>query len=189
VGRRLHTKANAVFEIITSGVRVRRRRLVANKVLKQSDFKRIAANLGVKPVRASKLGLIAARKAMRHETVATYWNGKETTNTARRGDFIVTSLTRRKTVLRDRRGNANTYVIKSKNFARLYGRTAGENKFGKFFKSKSIVNAVYFSGGFEILAPWGERERAPRGYLLQNGSAVYGNNAQTFEATYKILRG
>jgi hypothetical protein len=37
------------------------------------------------------------------------------------------------------------------------------------------------------LAPWGQRERAPKGYLLLNGKDVYGNNAGTFEATYEMV--
>lgn len=176
-----------MFAIETSGVRKIKHRLVAGTILKRSDFKRISTRLGTTGVRARKVSFVAARTARQLEHVTTYWNGKETTNTARRGDVIVTSLTRRRTVLRDKRGNANQYVIKAKTFRKIYGGAPGRNRFGKFFQSKSIVTAIYLSGGFDIIAPWGQRERAPKGYLLLNGNAVYGNNAQTFEATYDLL--
>jgi len=176
-----------MFEIKTSGVGSKKHRLIASATLKRRDFRSIAAKLGIKPLRARKIAFVAARRARRVEAIETHWNGKETTNTTRPGDFIVTSLTRRKTILRDRHRNANTYVVREKTFARLYAPVAGKNRMGKFFKSKRGVQAIYLSGGFDILAPWGERERAPRGYLLLNGRQVYGNNAETFEATYKIV--
>jgi hypothetical protein len=176
-----------MFEIKTQGVRKNKYRLIARKALTKSDFKRIASRLGAEPVCARKVGFIAARKAAARETIDTFWNGKETTNTARAGDWIVTSLTPRKTVLRDKDGNPNIYVIRPKTFARLYDPIPGKNKRGRFHKSKSVVAALYLSGGFDILAPWGSRERAPKGYLLLNGKEVYGNNAGTFKATYQIL--
>lgn len=176
-----------MFELEISGVRKIKHRLVAETVLKRSDFKRLSARLGTAGVRARKASFVAARTARERENVTTYWNGKETTNTARPGDFIVTSLTRRKIVLRDKRGNPNQYVVKAKTFRKLYGTAPGENRFGKFFQTKNIVTAIYLSGGFDIIAPWGQRERAPKGYLLLNGNEVYGNNAETFEATYDLL--
>jgi len=175
-----------MYNIQTSGVRRTKHRLIAAKILRKADFKRISIKLGTTGVRARKIGFIAARTARERENITTHWNGKESTNTARPGDFVVTSLTRRKTVLRDKRGNTNQYVIKAKTFGKLYAAAAGKNRFGKFFKSKSTVTAIYLSGGFDIMAPWGRRQRAPKGYLLLNGSEVYGNNAETFAATYDL---
>jgi hypothetical protein len=176
-----------MFELVTSGVRKVKYRLVAGTVLRRSDFTRLSTRLRTAGVRARKVAFVAARTAREREDVTTYWNGKETTNTARPGDFIVTSLTRRKTVMRDKHGNPNQYVVKARMFRKLYGAAPGRNRFGKFFQSKSVVTAIYLSGGFDIIAPWGRRERAPKGYLLLNGNTVYGNNAQTFEATYDLL--
>jgi hypothetical protein len=167
-----------MFEIETSGVRKIKHRLVAGTILKRSDFKRISTRLGTVGIRARKVAFVAARTARHREHITTHWNGKETTNSARPGDFIVTTLTRRRTVLRDKRGNPNQYVIKARTFRKLYGTAPGKNRFGKFFQSRR---------GFDIMAPWGQRERARRGYLLLNGNTVYGNNAQTFEATYNLL--
>jgi hypothetical protein len=177
----------SMFEIRSSGVRKPKLRLVSDRVLTKADFKKIAKAVGEQPFSAQKIAFIAARAARRTEAVETYWNGKETRNTAKPGDLIVTSLTRRKTVLRDKAGNPNTYVIKEKSFARLYAPVRGKNRMGRFYRAKSIVSAIPLSGGFDILAPWGERERAPKGYLLLNGKEVYGNNAGTFTATYESV--
>jgi len=176
-----------MFEIKTSGTRKKTHRLVSDATLKEVDFEDIANAIGVRPFSARKVAFVAARTAIRAEDVETHWNGKETRNTAKPGDFIVTSLTRRKTTLRDSAGNANTYVIKATTFKRLYAPTRGINRMGRFYRAKSVVSAIYLSGGFNIVAPWGKRERAPKGYLLLNGREIYGNNAGTFEATYEII--
>jgi hypothetical protein len=177
-----------MFVIQTAGVRKPRHRVVSTEALRTSEFKRIARQLGITPIRARKVAFVAARCAKKAETIDTYWNGKETTNIARRGDWIATSLTRRKTILRDKRRNANTYVIKAATFEKLYEKTKGKNRFGRYFKSKSVVTAIYLSAGFDIVAPWGQRERAPKGYLVINGKEIYGNNAAIFEATYEVVR-
>jgi hypothetical protein len=176
-----------MFEIRSSGIRKPKLRLVSDRVLTKADFKNIAKAVGEQPFAAQKIAFVAARTARRIEDVETYWNGKETRNTAKPGDLIVTSLTRRKSVLRDKAGNPNIYVIREKSFARLYAPVRGKNRMGRFYRAKSIVSAIPLSGGFDILAPWGKRERAPKGYLLLNGKEVYGNNAGTFVATYDVV--
>jgi hypothetical protein len=50
------------------------------------------------------------------------------------------------------------------------------------------VDAIRLPGGFDIAAPWGERQRVPSGYLILNGSEVYGSNAEAFRATYEPAR-
>jgi hypothetical protein len=177
-----------MFAIKSTGVRRRKQRIVASTILNKSDFRRIASMLAAKPIQARKIGFIAARKAKRIERVDTLWYRKETHNLARPGDWIVTSLTARKKVLRDGRGNANTYVIKSKRFPKLYEPVEGQNTFGRFFRAKGVVDAIYFSGGFEIIGPWGRKESAGAGYVLLNGKEVYGNNAETFRTTYEIMK-
>ena len=39
----------------------------------------------------------------------------------------------------------------------------------------------------EAVAPWGERQTAPDGYLILSGRQVYGNHAETFAATYEVV--
>lgn len=162
-------------------------RLVAPSRLHRADFQGVADRLGTKPVKARKIGLVAARKADETETVVTEWNGSETSNTALPGDWIVTNMSRDKVVLTDAAGHANTYVIKAETFPGLYEPVPGENEHGSFFKAKGTVEAIFLSGGFDLVAPWGERQQAERGYLVMNGKDVYGNNAETFEATYETL--
>ena len=57
------------------------------------------------------------------------------------------------------------------------------------YRAKGVVSAIALPGGFDIVAPWGERETAPAGYLLLNGTEVYGCNQETFVATYEVVRG
>jgi hypothetical protein len=128
--------ADAVDDFKTE-VLVLAKALVAGTILKRSDFKRISTRLGTTGVRARKVSFVAARTARQLEHVTTYWNGKETTNIARPGDVIVTSLTRRRTVLRDKRGNPNQYVIKARTFRKVYETAPGRNRLGKFFNQKA----------------------------------------------------
>jgi hypothetical protein len=160
-------------------------RLEANAVLTPTDFLRIAKEARRRPVRARKIGHIAARQASKPEAVETRWNGKETTNTAQKGDWIVTNLSPQQEALRDGDGHVNTYVILGERFADLYEPTGSQSKFGAVHRAKGVVEAIRLAGGFDIVAPWGERQTSPSGYLLSNGTEVYGNNAGTFAATYE----
>ena len=160
------------------------KRLHSHVILTPDHVREIARALNVKPVRARKIGYVAARRAVRREAVETRWNGKETTNTAQRGDWIITSLSATKEPLRDRDGSLNIYVITADVFPGLYEPTDSRCEHGTIYRAKGIVDAIELPGGFDILAPWGERQQAPEGYLLFNGKDVYGNNAETFNATY-----
>lgn len=138
-------------------------------------------------MRARKVGFVTARQAERAERVETQWNDKETENTARPGDWIVTNLSRAQEPLRDRNGNLNTYVISAGRFPDLYQLEGSTSPFGTIYRAKSTVLALRLPGGFDIVAPWGERQQAADGYLILNGDEVYGNNAETFDATYEVL--
>ena len=176
-----------MFTIESAGILRRKKRLVAPSQLAEAEFRKVADQIGRKAFKARKLGLVAARKAVEAETIETRWDGKETTNTARPGDWIVTNLSPQRKVLRDSKGSENTYVVEADTFPNLYDPVGGQNKFGQIFKAKNTVDAVYLSGGFDILAPWGEKQTAREGYLLLNGNDVYGNNAKTFDATYEVI--
>ena len=75
-----------------------------------------------------------------------------------------------------------------KKFASLYDRDVGDMKPGAIYKPRGTVEALHFSGGFEILAPWGEMQQSEDGYLVLNDAEAYGNNRATFDATYEIVR-
>jgi hypothetical protein len=161
-------------------------RLESDAVLTRADFARIAEELGQAPVRARKIGYVAARKATKRETVETRWNGKETTNTAEPGDYIVTNLSPKREPLRDSEDRTNVYVIAAGKFPALYERTSEKGTHGPIYRPKGIVSALSLPGGFEIQAPWGERQTAADGYLLLNGTEVYGASRDAFEATYDL---
>ena len=48
------------------------------------------------------------------------------------------------------------------------------------------MSALSLPGGFDIVAPWGERQTGASGYLLLNGDEVYGISRDAFEATYEF---
>jgi hypothetical protein len=178
-----------MFTIEKTGPQRSSDRLVADAVLNEADFRAIARSLDVKPTRARKTTPIAARQATTSERVETHWNGAETINTANPGDWIATTLTPDGQVLRDGGGYANRYVIPAADFTALYAPVDGGagNECGQFYAARGTVDALHLSGGFEIVAPWGERQTAPDGYLILSGRQVYGNNAETFAATYEVI--
>lgn len=183
-----NTSPAKVFSIERTGLFKRKRRLVATAKLTPADFAAIAAALGKAPMRARKTALISARQAGTRREVVTDWKGELTRNVAEAGDWIATSLTADGKVMRDKDGKENSYVILQARFGELYERAAGETEFGLNFQSKSIVEALHFTGGLDIVAPWGERQTAADAYLLSNGQDVYGNERTTFDATYKLVR-
>src|SRR5262245_17052204 len=175
------------FKIIRTGRRRDRSRLETDAVLTPVDFQSIAPAVGEPVLRARKTGFVAARRATKPEAIETRWNGIETTNTARPGDWIVTNLTAERKLLRDRKGHVNTYVISVRRFPGLYARTPGKTRFGAIYQPKSLVSAIPLPGGFDIKGPWGQRQTARAGYLVLNGTEVYGSNATAFAATYQVI--
>ncbi len=162
-------------------------RVVSESSLGVSEFRQIAADLGVALKRARKTGLVAAREALGDEHIETHWNGKETEARAAAGDWIVTALGSDLAPLRDVDGRKNVYVIKPGRFAELYEPAGVSTPEGGAYRPRGVVEALRVTGGFEIRAPWGETQRATDGWLLLNGGEVYGNHRDTFAATYEIL--
>ena len=163
-------------------------KLVSTDKLTPEDFAKLAAGLGIKPFKARKTGFVSVRVAAKHETIETLWNGKESSGVAEPGDKIVTNMSVARQILRDGAGHANTYVIAAAKFPDLYEPDEGKTEFGDIYRARGHVEALYVAGGFEILAPWGETQRANAGYILFNGTDVYGNNKETFERTYRQER-
>jgi hypothetical protein len=178
-----------MFKIVHAGLGRDDVRVEADTVLTPDDFQHIARDL-IRPVlRARKVSCVAARPARAGEVVETRWNGKETTNTAHAGDWVVTNLTAQQEPLRDRAGNLNVYIVAADRFAGLYEPTGERSELGAICRAKGVVDAIRLPGGFDIAAPWGERQQAPSGYLILTGGEVYGSNAETFAATYEPVRG
>jgi len=82
---------------------------------------------------------------------------------------------------------ANRYVIAADKFADLYQSTGESNEHGTVYKAKGVVSAIALPGGFDIAAPWGERQTSANGYLVCNGGEVYGVSRDAFEATYGVV--
>ena len=156
-------------------------------MLTPADFQGIAKKLGRVPLRARKIGYVAARQAKKSEVVETYWNGKETTNIARAGDFVVTNLSPQGLPLRDDHGQINVYVIAADKFPNLYVPAEGKSELGPIYRAKGVLSAIPLSGGLDIAAPWGERQVASAGFLVCNGAEVYGISKGAFEETYELM--
>lgn len=164
------------------------RRLISNGLLSVSDFHQIARKHGAAPIRAQKIGKVAAYQTDKEQMVETLWNGKETKNIAKQGDWVVTNLSPDGKVIRDADGNKNVYVISKSRFPELYSETDESSADdGKIYQSDNKVLVLPFPGGFDLIAPWGERQTGEAGYLLLNNEDVYANSKGTFEQTYKIL--
>lgn len=175
-----------MFRIDNGGWWRRKPRLIAAAELDAGDFDAVAQQLRVAPKPARKTGFVAAIAADSARRVETHWDGKETSATAAAGDYIVTNMSADRKVLRDAGGATNRYVIRSDRFPELYEPAGGETEFGPIYRARGQVEVLYLAGGFDILAPWGQRQVAPAGYLIKNGADIYGNNAGTFAATYLI---
>lgn len=164
-----------------------RPRLLTMEVLTSGDFNEVAKVLGIAPVKARKIGFIAARRTLEPVTIETRWNGKESIAAAAPGDWIAVNMTPDRKLMRDGDGELNVYVIRADRFPDLYAPDDGSTAHGDIYRAVSEVEAIHFPGGFEIMAPCGELQRAPAGYLLSNGTDVYGNAEQTFLLTYRIV--
>jgi hypothetical protein len=175
-----------MFSLSRRGFFRRRVRLRSIDQLTADDFRSVARMLRTHPRSVHKIGCVSARRVDSRQRLETRWNGKELEITAEPGDWIVTTLSSGAEVMRDAEGHVNTYSIKAERFAELYEQTTGHTEFGAVFRAKGVVEALFLSGGFEIKAPWGETQRAEAGYLVLNGSEVYGNTREVFERTYEV---
>ena len=109
----------------------------------------------------------------------------ETRNAAHAGDWVVTNLTPARRPLADADGRLDTYVIAADRFPALYEPTGERCEHGAIHRARGVVDAIRLPGGFDIAAPWGERQQVASGYLILNGSEVYGSAADAFRATYE----
>jgi hypothetical protein len=156
--------------------------------LTAADFFQITRLMGGYDV-LRKIGFVAVVIADKSTRVVTYRKGKETDSIAQPGDYIATNLTpdTRMPLLSDD-GHPDQYVIKADRFDDLYEDFGRKNAaYGRVYKAKSIVKAVYFQNGFDICPPWGGSQVADSGYLFLNGSEVYGCESEACEQTYTVV--
>jgi hypothetical protein len=177
----------ADYRIETRGLVRKKQRLTAPTVLSPADFDRIARDLGTPPRRARKVGLVAAKQLTEAMLHTIDWAGESTKTKGEPGDWLVTNLAKNATPIRDK-GKINQYVIKAETFAKRYEPMSAESEHGKHHKARQSVevDALYFSGGLDIAAPWGERQVLETGYLLKSGGEVYGNAKKSFDETYEF---
>src|SRR4029453_8575219 len=114
-----------MFTIEQTGPQRSNNRLVAEAALNEADFRDIARAVGATPMRVRKTSPIAARQATTGERVETQWNGSETINPPKPGDWVATNLTADGRVLRDGAGHANHYLISADDFPTLYAPVDG----------------------------------------------------------------
>lgn len=97
-------------------------------------------------------------------------------------------MTHKKQPMRDTEGRVNTYVITASRFVELYEISEERTELGVICWSRSKVEVEIFElpEGFDILAPWGNRQTAEKGYLVLNSNDVYGIHADIFANTYSI---
>lgn len=162
-------------------------RIVSNHTLTPADFHDLAAASGRPVMKARKTALVAARQADAVERVETRWNGRETVNHAAPGDWIVVNLDAGKAPLLDADGHRNTYVVTQSRFQELYEPTGESMADGVICRGRTLVKILEVPAGFDIVAPWGERETGADGYLVLSGEEVYGIAKGAFEATYEVL--
>jgi len=90
--------------------------------------------------------------ATKRQQVVTKINGiEETQNVARLGDHIITG------------GSGERYVMRPAEFKRLYELDGGRPA---RYRSKSRVRALRLTENVEIVAPWGEKQRALKGGVV-----------------------
>jgi hypothetical protein len=164
--------------------------LVAEQSLSADDFDRVVRELrdyACEPFQARKIGYVMARQATGFEAVETRFNGEAWTSEASPGDWIVTNMGNDRQVLLDGEGHANTYVVRKDRFSGIYERDTGDSPFGEVYRAKGVVDAVFLAGGFDMRAPWGDRQLASTGYLLRNGAEAYGIDKVMFDTTYRRM--
>ncbi len=112
--------------------------------------------------------------ARKRQRIVTRINGtKETSNTAKPGDKIVTGPF------------GERYIIGASKFRQLYARDRAHDR----YVSKARVQALKLKQNIEMVAPWGEKQRALKGgYVVRRvGKArdVYLIEEAAFKKTYK----
>lgn len=176
-------------------------RLIASEKITASEFDEIASALeefGVTPYPARKVGFIAVRVAEKPEPVHTKYYGQETKNEAMPGDWIAVNMDRDfqtkgisdadAHLVKDDHGNMDRYVIKRlemKTNYRSTGKTTSQGGVYEAINPEANADVLHLRAGFDILAPWGERQIRQSGVLIRKNGEVYGIYDRAFDKTYE----
>ncbi len=137
-----------------------------------------------------KTGQVQATKAKGDEIIQSITSaGLETTNSAKKGDYIVTNL---KTKAKE------SYIISPEKFAARYkkiktisrgiGLYSPKGKVRAITVNKSLLTSMKWKDQFYILAPWGENQYVEKGdYLVcpMNNEEVYRIGRKEFRSSYQ----
>lgn len=169
-------------------------RIESHERLTSEHFERIVDELGRRKIQVlrgvRRVGKISARKAEKAEEVKTRCDGPQSNVKARRGDWIATTLDDNLMPILDRQGEKNIYVIKAKLFDILYVQIPNGQPGFYAPRAVNIADAIEISGGIDIVAPWGDRQRMKECWLVRksNGTLrheeIYGVAMTHFEITY-----
>lgn len=110
--------------------------------------------------------------ADKEENISTELDGqKETSNTAKQGDYIVTGI------------KGEKYILKPDNFKKKYNIINDNIAETKPVKIKA---KKYTGDSFEFIAPWGETMIINNNdYLVNNNNEIYRIEKEAFHKTYK----
>ncbi len=139
-----------------------------------------------------KTGQIQATKAKGGEVIQSVTSsGHETTQTAQKGDYIVTNLATKA---------KESYIISPEKFITRYkkistisrgvGLYSPTGKVRAITLTKSLLDTMKWKDQFYILAPWGENQYVEKGDFLVcplSDDEVYRIGRKEFESTYKHL--
>lgn len=170
-------------------------RLVSAEKLSREDFDALAAELGVIPGLAQKLGdkPVAAMRIVHEETVVNTVNTKDgtiqTTTTAKPGDAIMTRLNKDGTPKYGATGELDQWCVDAEKLSKLYNKLGQTGEFGDVVGGNNEVLFINLPKGGEIVAPWGGTQHTADGvlqYSLTTGE-VYLNEADGFK-TFAVER-
>jgi|GEM_PF-5004367 len=168
-------------------------RVVANRILSADhDFDMLIRDLkefNCIPFKAIKTAPVSARQVQHEEEIVTHFDGLETKNIAEPGDWVVTNMDAGGQIIRDVQCHTNTYIIREDKFSQLYQSGKGVTEFGEIYRpqNEAFIEALYLAGGFDIVAPWGERQRTSTGFLVRKAGEVYGIHSGAFGQTYQRI--
>lgn len=125
---------------------------------------------------ARKCARVRARHVTREEKIASEMHDgfRETTNTARPGDYIVENP------------GGEEYVMSGEEFEQRYAKTDLE---GVYEPTSAPVRVVKLDENVRFDAPWGEEMRIRAGGVLiaQGPGEIYGIQREEFEKTYEYV--